>query len=117
MEKERVQLFVPIDENEREKIDKEYEEQKKELYKKNKKKYYALMIAPDDDETKTWEKFIGRDSIVDFLEEAIKNEEIDVEKSLVLIEDLPIGKSLNVYKFMKEMQECYDHGFDIENYI
>lgn len=85
-----------------------------EMKKRKEKKYIIMYVMSNDDEERRWMPCTGRDAARDFIKIIV--DEIDIKKSLVLVDNVALKNSVNVYTFMKKMAELYDDEFDIEDY-
>ena len=91
----------------------------KELTPADQREYLVLLHYYDEEITNTYQGFIGRQTVFDYLKSIA--EEIDLEQSLILTETVEYRNAINVYDFMKEciLNETVnnDDGFDIEEYV
>lgn len=74
------------------------------------------------DGTTSWTEVIGRTEAYDNCKTNIEAGDVDVERSIVLVEGGKFGEHATLYQFMKHMEKFYDsenHGarFDIEDYV
>lgn len=91
----------------------------KELAPPEQREYLLLLVYHDEELENTFQGYIGRQNVFDFIKSII--EEIDIEKSLIIAETVQFKDALNIYEFMKECilndMVLNDDGFDIEEYI
>ena len=90
----------------------------KELSPPEEREYLILLVYYDEELPNTYQGFIGRQNVFDYLKSIA--EEIDIEQSLILVETVEFKNAINIYEFMKE---CIlngtvenNDGFDIEEY-
>lgn len=62
-----------------------------------------------------WDIVIGRTEAYEYIKSNI--DLIDLERSFILVETLPLDKRQSIYAFMKHVEEFYSDNFDIEDYI
>jgi hypothetical protein len=92
------------------------QQRKKALEKpKNIKKYLLCVIF---NETETWDvqevvgQHIARENLIDMVDE------IDLERSFVLVEDVPFGEGkVSVYDFLVLIEKNYSDGFDVRDHL
>ena len=83
-------------------------------------KYYLILFVFDDNEggANWWQKVLGRKAAYERIKDNIDG--CDIYASFVLVEGIPIEKSVTVYEFMKYCQDNdffeKDNSFDIEDY-
>ena len=61
----------------------------------------------------------GRTEAYEYVKELIEDysDTIDFEESFVLVDGLPLSDRKNLYVFIKYIQQFYDDGFDVDEYI
>ena len=74
------------------------------------------------DESTSWVEVIGRSEAYDTCKTNIVSGDIDLDRSIVLVEGGEFGKHASLYEFMKHMEmffspEYAKDGFDIEDYV
>lgn len=109
--KEKTQMYKLVEPNK----DIEFE---KSMSKKNPEtKQYLICIAaiPGSGETDEWVICNGRRAAYDKIVESI--DYIDLRYSFVLVETCKLSDRKSVYAFMKYMENFYNEGFDIEDYV
>lgn len=90
-------------------------------------KIYLVCLTVSDylDGNQRWKLCNGRTEAYEFIKSSLENEFTDVDplvdldpiESFVLVDGLPLRDRKSVYAFMKYIQQYYDDGFDIEDYI
>ena len=78
---------------------------KKPRPKDPKYKQYLLLIFYKDSDEKTFEIFGGREDIREYLAE--NSDDIDLEKSLVLVEDVNLKDAITVIEFLVHIKDIY----------
>ena len=78
-------------------------------------KEYLICIVNKNGTDYDWDIIEGRTNVYEYIKEEI--EFIDLEKSFVLVESLPLSGRKTIYAFMKYVQEFYEDSFDIEDYV
>jgi hypothetical protein len=78
------------------------------------KQYIILQISNESSEERTFFVTTGRSQMRSYIIENI--EEIDIHKSMVLVEDVAFEDSINVYNFMAYIADEYRDEFNIEDY-
>lgn len=110
-EKELVKMYRVVDANK----DLKHDAQINHPKKTPEEKQYLLCIAGKDGADDEWEIITGRTATYERIKESI--EYIDFELSFVLVETLTLSDRKSIYAFMKYVQDFYNDGFDIEDYI
>lgn len=82
--------------------------------KSKEEKEYLMCIRYLSDDYE-WDIIKGRKNAYEYIKDIA--EYIDLDDSFVLVETLTLDKRINVYKFMKHVQNSYDDGFDINDVI
>ena len=62
-----------------------------------------------------WDIVKGRTEAYEYIKEII--DDIEIERSFILVESVTLGERKSIYAFMKYAGEFYSDGFDIEDYI
>ena len=80
------------------------------------KEYLLLLVDIEDNDATMFTIVMGRRAAYDYIKEDIKN--MDIHKSTILVEGLPLERRVTVYEFMKHIQEknFFEDSFDIEDY-
>lgn len=96
-------------------------EEEKASKKPPEMRLYLICLCYTDDTT-SWIQVQGRTEAYDTCKTNIEAGDVDVEKSIILVEGGKFGEHANLYQFMKHMEQFYDseqHGarFDIEDYV
>ena len=99
---EKKKLINPVQVIDKEKLD--HEEQ-----------IYLLLYISNDDKTKSYEVIKGRTKIYEYIKDLADN--IDCIKSKVIANGVDFKEALSVYYFMKIMENYFDDGFDIEEFV
>lgn len=87
----------------------------KDEVKTPEEKQYLICIRGKDGGADEWNIVEGRTEAYEYIKDSI--EYIDLEKSFILVENLPLAKRKSIFAFMKYVQDNYEDGFDIEDYI
>jgi hypothetical protein len=87
----------------------------KEQKKTPEEKQYLVCIRGKDGGTDEWDVLECRTDAYEYIKSNI--EYIDLEKSFILVENLPLAKRKSIFAFMKYVQDNYEDGFDIEDYV
>ena len=77
-------------------------------------KEYLICLIGYSSESE-WQIVEGRTDAYEFIKNSIHW--IDFENSFVLVEGLSLNERKSVYAFLKHVQENYDDGFDVDEYI
>ena len=77
-------------------------------------KEYLLCLIGFEGEI-DWAILDGRTEAYEYIKNAIHW--IDFENSFILVENLTLNERKSIYAFMKHVQDNYDDGFDIDEYI
>lgn len=107
------QLYRVINPNQ----DKRFEEQFNQDFER--KEYLCcLSLHTDNEEFQEYEILTGRTEAYEYIRQYIESySEVDMLKSFVLVDGLPLSERKSVYAFMRYVQQFYDDGFDIDEYI
>ena len=98
-------------------VNDEYDK-REEIRKRNPEdKQYLICIAsiPGSGMEDEWVIVTGRRAAYDKIVESI--DYIDLRYSFVLVETCTLSDRKSVYTFMKHMENFYNEGFDIEDYV
>jgi len=76
------------------------------------KQYLICLTGMGQDD---WIIVEGRTEAYEYIKNAVHW--IDFENSFVLVENLSLAERKSVYAFLKHVQDNYDDGFDIDEYI
>lgn len=77
--------------------------------------YYSY--TDDDEELQLFEFKQGREEAYLFVKFIVSTENVDINKSKIYAENVSIKDGINLYRFMKLMEQYYeDPKFDIEDY-
>lgn len=87
----------------------------KDQVKTPEEKQYLICIRGKDGGTDEWNVVEGRTEAYEYIKDNI--EYIDLEKSFILVENLPFAKRKSIFAFMKYVQDNYEDNFDIEDYV
>ena len=87
----------------------------KDQKKTPEEKQYLVCIRGKDGGTDEWNILEGRTDAYEYIKANI--EYIDLDKSFILVENLPLSKRKSIFAFMKYVQDNYEDGFDIEDYV
>ncbi len=75
--------------------------------------YY--LTVDDGEEVKTFDVITGRRATYEFIKNIIEN--IDIHRSIVMVDNLPYNKSISIYNFMTYIKRFFEEdSFDIEDY-
>lgn len=81
-------------------------------------KHYLLLAVflDDEEEDYWWNVFSGRSSVYGYIKDNI--ECLDVDKSMILVDNVKLQDRVSVYKFMTYIanMKFYDDDFDVEQY-
>ena len=83
--------------------------------KSHEEKQYLICIAAKPGDYDLWEIVIGRTNAYEFIKDNI--DIIDFDRSFILVEDCNLNQRKSIYAFVKYVQDLYNDGFDIEEYI
>lgn len=87
----------------------------KDQKKTPEEKQYLICIRGKDGGTDEWNILEGRTDAYEYIKNNI--EYIDLDTSFILVENLPLAKRKSIFAFMKYVQDNYEDGFDIEDYV
>ena len=85
--------------------------------KSHEEKQYLICIAatPGSGDYDIWDIVIGRTNAYEFIKDNI--DMIDFERSFILVENCNLNQRKSIYAFVKYIQDLYNDGFDIDEYI
>ena len=97
--------------------DKDLQFDKSSSKKDPEEKQYLICIAsiPGSEYEDEWTIVTGRRAAYEKIVESI--EYIDLENSFILVETCTLKDRKSIYTFMKYMENFYNEGFDIEDYV
>ena len=65
-----------------------------------------------------YEILMGRTEAYEYIRQYIESySEVDMLKSFVLVDGLPLSERKSIYAFMRYVQQFYNDGFDVDEYI
>ena len=98
-------------------VDDRYDKREEANKKTPEDKQYLICISalPGSEVDDEWVIVTGRRAVYDKIVESI--EYIDLRYSFVLVETCTLADRKSVYTFMKHMENFYNEGFDIEDYV
>lgn len=81
-------------------------------------KLYLVCIRGQNGNDDSWEIIEGRESTYEYVKDKLKTEDINMDDSFVMVENLTLNNRKSIYAFMKHMENYFeDPEFDIEDYI
>ena len=82
-------------------------------------KRYLICIIEETDAApeKDWVIVIGRTSAYEYIKETLDIMRVNMRESFILVESLKLSDRKSIYSFMSYVQDNYEDGFDIEDYI
>lgn len=97
--------------------DKDLQFDKSSSKKDPEERQYLICIAsiPGSEYEDEWVIVTGRRAAYEKIVESI--EYIDLENSFILVETCTLKDRKSIYTFMKYMENFYNEGFDIEDYV
>ena len=75
----------------------------------------CIKAKPESGVEDSWIIVTGRTAAYDHIKECI--DDIDLEHSFILVEQVKLSERASIYSFMKHVGEFYSDGFDIEDYV
>lgn len=82
-------------------------------------KRYLICIIEETDAApeKDWVIVIGRTSAYEYIKETLDIMRVNMRESFILVESLKLSDRKSIYSFMSYVQDNYEDGFDIEDYV
>ena len=113
MVQEKQQMYRVINPNQ----DKKFEERFNQDFE-HKEYLCCLTINIDGNMEQEHEILMGRTEAYEYLRQYIETyPELNMLNSFVLVDGLPLSERKSIYAFMRYIQQFYDDGFDVDEYI